>query len=345
MIMGVNKVLVAMSGGVDSTVSAYLLQQQGYTVEGIYMKLKGSSAYHEKNLQNIQTVSEFLGINYHILDLSEPFHAKVYDYFVEGYQQGTTPNPCIICNREIKFGALWEKARELGFELLATGHYVQVDNGVIKEAVDKSKDQSYFLAQVDQSILPHMLFPLGGRLKSDVKELAKNIPPLKAIAEQKESSEICFVEHAYTDLLQQHMDIDLPGEVVDSEGNVIGEHRGYMHYTIGKRRGFRVYVSHVPNYVIDIDAKNNRLIVGPKEELACSEFLVRDININEESSTLFCEVKIRYRSPKVQCSVEIHSDRSAKVILSEPVYGVASGQFAVFYRVDELLGGGEIVGK
>ncbi len=335
------KVLVGMSGGVDSTVTSILLQKEGYEVEGVYMKLHHKPGYHEENFTKAQRVAEYLGVKVHFLDLSEEFKGNVYNYFVESYKEGLTPNPCVMCNRTIKFGKMVEFADSIGADHVATGHYIKCDGEFIYAAEDANKDQSYFLCEVKKEVLPRLLFPLGTWIKPDVKAYAANIEVLKDFATQAESSEICFVENTYDEVLAKHMEIDMPGDVVDREGNVVGTHKGYMHYTIGKRRGFTVDGAHDPHYVLEINAKTNQIVVGTKEKLEENEFEVKQINLFKDLTEFDCMVKVRYRTTAVPCHVVISEGR-AKVTLNEPVFGLAKGQIAAFYEGDKLLGGGVI---
>ncbi|EAI5622591.1 tRNA 2-thiouridine(34) synthase MnmA [Campylobacter upsaliensis] len=336
------KILVAMSGGVDSTVTAYKLKQAGHEVIGCYMKLHGKSGYHEENIAKVEKVAKFLQIPYHILDLQEDFKAKVYMPFINTYKEGKTPNPCALCNRFIKLGKLLEFAKSLGCEKLATGHYARLENGCIKVAVDESKDQSYFLANANKEALQYLIFPLGEMKKEDVKKFASTIEVLKSFATQKESSEICFVENTYVDVLEQFMDTKIKGEVLDSSGKVVGEHNGYMHYTIGKRRGFEVRGAHEPHFVLKINPKENQIVVGTKEELKTKEFKLENINLFIDKKAFNCEVKIRYRSKSVPCEVLVDENLNAQISLKEPVYGLASGQMAVFYEEDRVIASGFI---
>jgi len=336
------KVLVGMSGGVDSTVTAVLLQKEGYEVEGVYMKLHDKPGYHEANWRKVQKVAEYLGIKVHFYDLSDAFKQNVYDYFVESYKEGLTPNPCVMCNRTIKFGKMIEFADKVGAEYVATGHYIKCDGEFIYAADDPNKDQSYFLSEVKKEVLPRLIFPLGTWEKPDVKAYAAKIEVLKEFATQPESSEICFVENTYDEVLARHMNIDQPGETVDVDGNVVGTHKGYMHYTIGKRRGFFVNGAHDPHFVLEIKPEKNQIVVGTKEKLEAHRFEVKQINLFEPLTEFDCEVKVRYRTTAVPCHVKIDGER-AKVTLNEPVFGLAKGQVAAFYDKNRLLGGGVII--
>ncbi len=338
------KVLVGMSGGVDSTVTAKLLLDAGYEVEGVYMKLHDKPGYHEKNFERVQHVADYLGIEAKMLDLSKDFEEAVYIPFVEDYRKGLTPNPCANCNRQIKFGKMIEYADTIGADCLATGHYVRHDGKNILEALDETKDQSYFLFDIDKSILPRLIFPLGEWRKEDVKAYAANIEALKRFVTQKESSEICFVETTYVDVLKKHMDIDMPGNVLDTEGNVIGHHKGYMHYTIGKRRGFFVKGAQEPHYVKEIRPETNEIVVTTKDTLLAEKIMVERLNLPEGLRRFKTEVKIRYRTKKIPCEVVVDEAGRGEIFLEEPVYGVAAGQAAVFYDNERLIGGGWITG-
>ena len=336
------KVIVGMSGGIDSSVTAYLLQQEGYEVEGIYMKLHETvPGYHESNIKAIDKVTKFLGIKYTILDLTEQFKDEVYNYFVQSYIDGITPNPCVKCNKTIKFGALMDEAMRLGGDYLATGHYAKTDGEFVYCASDLTKDQSYFLAQVDKNILSKVIFPMSKYSKEEIKEIGLSIPAIKEIAQKKESQEICFVDTVYTDILKKHTNIDLKGKTLDKDGNEVGHHKGYMHYTIGKRKGFYVHGAHEPHFVISQDKTNNTITVGKKEDLAISTVTINNLNMFIEDLNFTSTVKLRYRSKAVVCNIQIKDD-TACITLNEPAYGVAIGQVAVFYDGDKVLGSGTI---
>ena len=337
------KVMVGMSGGIDSSITAYMLQEEGYEVEGCYLKLHNrNDGYHEKNLSYIKDVAEFLNIKYHVLDLADDFTKEVYDYFVDSYLEGTTPNPCVKCNRQIKFGAMLDFAKSHGADFLATGHYAKTDGKFFYEADDKTKDQSYFLSQVSPEALPFMMFPLSTYKKEDIVKFgAKLDVAFKKITEKSESQEICFVETVYTDVIKKHANIDQVGNVLDEKGNIVGEHKGYAHYTIGKRRGFTVYGAQEPHFVTKLDPKDNTITVGKKTALEVNEVIVNNLNMFIKDKTLDCSVKLRYRKNSISCNIKIEND-IAIITLNEPALGVAAGQLAVFYDGQKVLGSGWI---
>ncbi len=337
------KVMVGMSGGIDSSVTAYMLQKDGYEVEGVYLKLHNrTDGYHEKNIEYIEDVTKFLGIKYHILDLTDKFTQEVYDYFVNSYLEGTTPNPCVKCNRQIKFGAMLKFAQEHDASYLATGHYAKTDGKFFYEADDKTKDQSYFLSQVEKEALPYMMFPLSTYKKEDIIKFGAELDSAyKRITEKNESQEICFVETVYTDVVKRHANIDMPGQVLDEKGNVVGEHKGYMHYTIGKRRGFTVHGAHEPHFVTKLNPENNTIVVGKKEALEINEVKAENLNMYIDDIEFDCTVKLRYRSKSIPCYVKIENNQ-ATISLKEPAFGVAAGQLAVFYDDQKVIGSGWI---
>ena len=336
------KIALLMSGGIDSSYSAYLLKQEGHEVVGIYLKLHEDEKKHAVNVANIEKVSHHLGIETHIIDAKALFKEHVYDYFVRSYEQGLTPNPCAFCNPRMKFGFAFEKAMEMGCEKIATGHYARIKEGHIQEAYDMSKDQSYFLFGLKKEVIEKILFPLGGMKKEDIKPIAlEKLPWLGTLETYKDSQEICFVTDTYIEVLKKHLNVDQKGVVKDTSGKVIGEHKGYMHYTIGKRKGLTINGAHDPHFVVGIDAKTNTVVAGTKEELLQKRVVAQNFSLPADFKEGTYGVKVRYRSPQAKAHVKIEGD---KIIaeLETGVYGLASGQALVVYQDDLVLGGGWI---
>lgn len=340
------KVALLMSGGVDSSYCAYLLKKAGYEVLGIYLKLHDKEEKHQIFIQNCIKVSQNLGFEFQVIDAQKEFKEKVYNEFIASYQRGETPNPCALCNPLMKFGLALQKTLEMGCEKIATGHYarIQAVNGIkrIREAKDPSKDQSYFLYAISQQAIDSLIFPLGNYLKVDVKKEAfEAMPWLGSLETYKESQEICFVETDYIDILKKTLEVEKKGIVRDINGNAVGEHKGYMQYTIGKRKGFSVKGALEPHYVLGIDAQKNEIIVGKKEDLAIKT--IKAINkslVNFQDGNY--EVKIRYRSTKTSAKVTLQ-DGIITAELTEDVFGVAKGQALVVYDGECVLGGGVII--
>ncbi|GLH59384.1 tRNA 2-thiouridine(34) synthase MnmA [Helicobacter ailurogastricus] len=340
------KIAVLMSGGVDSSYSAYLLKQAGHALLGVYLKLHGKEEKHAHYIKNCEAVAKFLNIPFEVVDFQEAFKEKVYQAFIDTYKSGQTPNPCALCNPLMKFGLGLEFALSRGCEKIATGHYARLQEvqGVlrIKEAHDLSKDQSYFLYALPQRAIDALIFPLGDLLKSEIKPKAlAAMPFLGDLQSYKESQEICFVEKSYIDTLKEHVKVDCEGVVRDLSGQAVGTHKGYMHYTIGKRKGFSVKGAHTPHFVVGIDASKNEIIVGEKADLAVSNIEAQNKSLPKHFKKGEYLVKVRYRSTPTKAQVRLEG-ATIKATFDAPVYGVALGQALVIYEGDCVLGGGII---
>lgn len=349
-------VVVAMSGGVDSSVAAFLLRQAGYEVIGITMDLIESSCRIEKPdtccsltaFEDAMRMAEKIGIVHYILDLKEEFEEMVIAPFLKEYIAGRTPNPCVVCNKEIKFASLMNKVREIGADFVATGHYVRVEktnsNYRLRKAADLSKDQSYFLYSLNQEQLSRALFPLGNYRKDEVRKIARRAG--LAVAEKEESQEICFVvDNNYKEFLKKRAKEKIkPGHILDREGNIIGQHEGIAFYTVGQRRGLGLSKGK-PLYVVKINSKDNTLILGEEEDLYHDELLAEDVNwmgINGLTSNLEVLARIRYLHKESPAIIYPIDGRKVRVKFKEPQRAITPGQAVVFYQGDMILGGGWI---
>ena len=338
------KVIVAMSGGVDSSVTALILKNQGYVVEGMTMRL-GIAAPGDPATEAAKVAAQ-IGIAHHVVDLSETFNSNVITPFCQDYLSGRTPNPCVLCNKTLKFGSLLQEALKLGADYLATGHYVrlieQEQKIFIRKAEDLTKDQSYFLFALDQQQLEKCLFPLGSLTKKEVRAMAEELN--LDVAHKSESQDICFIPDGdYVGFLKQRGTPETPGDIVHVDGRVVGRHQGIYRYTIGQRKGLGIGWSE-PLYVVSLDAAANRVIVGERDCLQTTEMFVDTCQWSAEvpHDALNCRCRIRYRHQETPARVEPAPDGGCRVLFEEPQFGVTPGQAAVFYQDDRVIGGGWI---
>ena len=362
------RVIIAMSGGVDSSVAAKLLKDSGCDVMGIFLHFWKDEQETGENkccslesLNDAQRVCRIIGIPLYTLNFSKPFKKEVVDNFLTEYQNGRTPNPCVVCNKKVKLGLLIKKAEELGFDCVATGHYVKTkkSGNFVKmyKAADKNKDQSYFLSQLSQNQLQKLIFPLGNYTKDEVRKLAKKFK--LPTAAKKESQEICFVsDKGHNEFLKRYLKLK-SGPIKLMSGEKIGEHRGLPLYTIGQRKGIEIG-GRGPYYAVKMDYKTNTLFVSNGNNdprLFGKELIAKDVNWlagKESKLPLNCEAVIRYRHKPVKCKVVKSSslakateDKKVKsndvlVLFAEPQRAITPGQSVIFYKGEELLGGGII---
>jgi len=342
------KAIVAISGGIDSSVSAALLKRAGFDVIGLFMKL-----WSNFDQRQARRVAKRLGISFYVLDLQKEFKKKIVDYFLAEYRTGRTPNPCVVCNKEIKFGLLFKKILSLNADYIATGHYArlrreipnskhQIPNCRLLKGKDKNKDQSYFLWKLNQKILKKTLFPNGDYTKAEIRKLAKkfNLPILNI----PESQEICFIQTTTADFLKKYLK-SKPGNIINTNGAIIGKHQGLWFYTIGQRKGISVLAKasadkgFLPYYVLDKDTKKNTLIVTKNEkDLYKKELIIKDVNwISKVRLPSKVMAKIRYRHKLASAVVNKN-----KVVFLKAQRAITPGQSIVFYKGQELLGGGII---
>jgi len=353
------RVVVGMSGGVDSSAAAAVLIDQGYDVIGITLKLWPQDCVSRAEdkccgpqaVMDARSVSHQLKIPYYLVDESADFQAQVIQYFADEYKAGRTPNPCVMCNEKLKFGTLLQRARQLGAHWIATGHYARVVHGepgqrvLLKKGLDERKDQSYFLFSLRQEYLQHLLFPLGDHTKDASRDVARDCS--LRTADKEESMEICFVpDNDYRAFLTQSRLVDPePGDIVDLEGKVLGKHEGIAFYTIGQRRGLGI-ASSEPLYVLELDAKSNRVIVGPVNALERLSFIIDRCNwipFEKLESPIEATAKIRYNHPGTMATITPLEGQRARVDLSVPQRAITPGQACVLYDGDLVLGGGWIL--
>lgn len=342
-----SSIAIAVSGGIDSLVSAYLLKKQGYDVFGVHF-LSGYESPIEVESRMIQALGRQLDMSVVVIDLKSAFKTMVVDYFTAAYQNGETPNPCLVCNPAIKFGSLLEEARKLGASQFATGHYARVEKDVLGgyrlyKGMDAGKDQSYFLSRLTQDQLARACFPLGTWTKDRVRKLAleKGLVPVT----RQESQDVCFIRDiTYADFLERTTGIHpQPGKIIDTNGRRVGTHNGLHRFTVGQRRGINCPASNA-YYVIRIDMRHNLLVVGFKDELVVQGCRVRDINwiAGAPDGPVAVDTRIRYRHKAVASTVSPDGNDGAVVQFAQPQSAVTPGQGAVFYRGEEVLGGGWI---
>ena len=337
--------MVAMSGGVDSSVAAALLKERGYDVTGITMDNFGRGT-----IADAKRVAEQLKIPHYVIDLRRPFQERVIDNFCEEYTKGRTPNPCIRCNQHIKFGVLWEKAKRMGADFLATGHHARIladeSSGgfMLKKGNDPQKDQSYFLYTMTQDQLAHTLMPIGDFTKREVRKKAKALG--LAVHRRPESQEICFIPgDNYVHFLRQKIpEVFEPGPIVDVENRILGRHKGILHFTIGQRRGLGIAAPH-PLYVLAIHPGSRKVVVGENKHLYKKRLIVSKLHLIPERDIQYptaVTAKIRYKHKEARALLLPMERNRARLEFDTPQRAVTPGQSAVFYEQDLVLGGGVI---
>jgi tRNA-specific 2-thiouridylase len=359
--MNKKKVLVGMSGGVDSSVAAAILLEKGYDVIGATLQIWPKANDDKQNrkeaccslsaVDDARKVADNLGIPYYVFNLEDIFKEKVIDYFIREYLRGRTPNPCIACNRHIKFEALLNKAVSMGIDYIATGHYARIeyDNAkkryLLKKSISEKKDQTYVLYNLTQWQLSRTLLPIGSYTKEQVRDIAENLG-MATVAAKPESQEICFVEdNDYGRFICENTGENIaPGNFIDMDGNILGRHKGIIHYTIGQRKGLGIALGK-PLYVVDIDAENNTVILGDENKVFSDTLIAGDLNfiaVDRVESELRVTAKIRYTAKEAPAVIIPQKNNKLKVVFATPQRAITLGQSVVFYKGDIVVGGGVI---
>jgi len=362
------RVVLAMSGGVDSSAAALLLREMGHEVIGLFMRSGATEEVCSTELLPIaredgrkqgccssqdaadaRRVADVLDIPFHALNFKDAF-GRIKDYFADEYLAGRTPNPCVMCNNWLKFGKLWDFARQVGADFIASGHYARLepvegeDAPALQRGVDPGKDQSYVLFGLNRDLLSRVLFPVGTYDKAQIRDIAKQAG--LRVAGKPDSQEICFIpDQDYAGFIRRYRgEQETAGEIVDTAGAVVGTHSGFQQFTIGQRRGLGIAFGE-PRYVVEVRPESKQVVVGTREDLARHELVAHKLNwlIPSVPSNLDCHAKIRYLHTPAACEVQVRDDGQARVTFTDPQYGVAPGQAVVFYHGDRVLGGGWIM--